>query len=113
VPDAVTDFGEIAPLIVRTCVSTNERAGSCGVVVVVVVVGRARVVVVTTGAVATVVVATASCTATRSVERCRLILNAARAPSATASVAAATIRERRTGPHSSKPVIPGGDHGEM
>src|SRR5256885_13330328 len=42
VPDAVTDFGEMGPPIVCTCVSVNERAGSCAIVVVVVVVVSGR-----------------------------------------------------------------------
>ena len=43
VPVAVTDFGEMCPVIVFTCVSVNERAGSWGIVDVVVVVGLAVV----------------------------------------------------------------------
>src|ERR1700730_11672945 len=61
VPDGATDFGEIGPLIVRTCVSRNERAGSCGIVVVVVV---GRTVVVDEGGAVTRVVEFAASTGT-------------------------------------------------
>src|SRR5947208_2844457 len=43
VPVAVTDFGEMCPAIVFTWVSVNVRAGSWGIVDVVVVVGLAVV----------------------------------------------------------------------
>src|SRR2546423_797780 len=61
VPDGVTDFGEIAPLIVRTSVSVNDRRGSCAIVVVVVV---GRTVVLVGGGAVTTVVGTAARTGT-------------------------------------------------